>query len=532
MITFELYRQLDIRLFQTVAAIDPGYGSCAKYILDGDSLILLGSNHSIRLNMTDKSVSEDIPMKNWDIETEAVFWFAEDSNEAALIRVICNAFRYYLQVEPLESAEEFSAMIIAVNNILVRYNLRILVDDSGMCIFYEDGTYTFEDAVNLIMDMDENHMDEGGLADLINEAFYYRKLDRMEDAAVRLEKVLRYADHTKPIYTDSLFLLAETYYFAGNFDRAVQLYYRCHMEFIEDENDFYVHLGHALLDERMKKYERQIRIYYRSRIDAEYADTHRQAVAASQIEIGEVFDEYEETCLEMGRKKYAEYRNNLPVDADDIDELLFFKEEDKEITAPETKKYKGIVLKEPAVTQGISGKSVQEMLAQGLTYFMDGDYEEAFDVYSQIKEDAAADSDYATWAYYMIGKMYCIFDDIEKAAAALDRCDVNKFGKVYRQDDFLILFSHVHIIKEDFESDPRFRVLLRGRLDNYFAQYDREYNLILRDRKLMKSYREYEDECLKAGKETFANYIIEEVNVEPISNRGFLGKLANLFGGK
>ena len=302
MITFEVYRQLDIRLFQTVAAVDSSYGACAKYILDGDSLILLGSDHSVRLNIVQKEIKKDAPICNWDIETEAVLWFSEDSSEAVLIRMIANAFRQYIGIEPFGTAEEFSGAIEAVNMRLAQYNLKILADDSGMCIFFEDMEYTFEDAINLIMDIDENRMDNGGIINLINEALYYRGIDRMDEAALRLEKVLRYADPTQPVYTDTLFLLAEIYYFAGNFERAVALYYRCHMEFIDNEDDFYTHLGHALLDERMKKYERQIRIYYRARIDAEYADSHRQAVAAAATEIADVFDEYETTCNDMGAR--------------------------------------------------------------------------------------------------------------------------------------------------------------------------------------------------------------------------------------
>lgn len=531
MITFELYRQLDIRLFQTLAVVDPGYGACAKYILDGDSFIILGSDHSIRLEMPSKSMTTDVPMKNWDIETEAVLWFSEDSNEAALIRLICSVFRYYLHIDQYSIFEEFTGMIAACNTMLEQYDLKVIVDDSGMYIFHQDGNCTFEQAISIIMDVDENRMDNGGIVELINEALYYRKLDRMEEAAVRLEKVIRYADHTLPLYTDSVFLLAETYYFAGNFDRAIQLYYRCNMEFIEDEDDFYIHLGHALLDTRMKKYERQIRIYYRGRIDAEYADTHRQAVAASKIEIGEVFDEYEATCLEMGRKKYAEYRNSLPIGADDIDELLVFEKNEKEEEVEEVKRYKDLKLQESHVCDKDIGRSVQEMFSKALTFFMDGDYQDAFDIYSRIKEEVAPDSDYATWVHYMRGKMYCIFDEPQKADDELRECDVNKFGKVYRQEDFLVLYSHVRIICEDFESDPRFRVMIRGRLDNYFSQYDREYNSMLRDRELMKNYRNYETECLENARRDFANSIVSE-DEETIVPKGFWSRLKNSFTGK
>ena len=65
MIFFELYRQLDIRVFQTISAIDPGYGSCAKYVFEGDSLILLGMDHSVRLDILTKEVKKDSPIRNW-----------------------------------------------------------------------------------------------------------------------------------------------------------------------------------------------------------------------------------------------------------------------------------------------------------------------------------------------------------------------------------------------------------------------------------------------------------------------------------
>lgn len=528
MITFELYRQLDIRLFQTVAAFDANYGSCARYILDGDSLILLGSNYSLQLNMTSRTIEKTAPMRNWDIETEAVLWFAEDSNEAVLIRVICNAYRYFLQMDPYVNAEAFAADVAAANAQLSQYDIRIFYDETGFCVYHENGDFSFEDAIELIMDVDENRMDNGGLIDLINEALFFRRSDRMDEAAVRLEKVICYADHTTPIYTDSVFLLAETYYFAGNYKRAIELYYRCNMEFIEDENDFYIHLGHALLDERMKKYERQIKIYYRCRIDAEYADTHRQQLEAASTEIADVFDEYEQTCLNMGIKKYAEYRNSLPVGADDIDELMAFEKERKEKQEEVLKRYKDIRLMEPIVSVGTSGKSIHELLSRALSLFMDGDYQQSFDIYVHIKEEVSTESDYSTWINYMLGRLYCIFDEPLKAQACLEKCDPNKFGKIYRQDDFFLLYSHVRIVAEDFESDPRYRIMVRGRLDNYFAQYDKEYNAMLRDRKLMKAYRDYEDECISNAELDFKDILIKIE--EPEKKSGFFGKIKNIFG--
>ncbi len=528
MIYFELYRQLDIRIFQTISAVDQTYGSCAKYVFDKDSLILLGMDHSVRLDILTKEVKKDSPIRNWDIEDEAIMWFAEDSTEAALIRLINDAYRRWFMLDVNISEEFFMMELEQVNMLLEGYGLRIFSDDSGMSIFRTDAgadsEFTFEQAVDLIMEIDENRMDDAGIAQLINEALYYRKFDKYDEAAVRLEKVARYVDHTLPIYTQTVFTLAETYYFMGNYERAVMLYYRVNLKFVEDENDFYLHLGHALIDEKMKKYDRHLRIYFHSRIDREFADTHRQAVAAAKASVSEVFAEYEATCSDMGRKKYAEFRNSLPDGADDIDEILEEYEKPKEDVQEIHKQYEGIILSEPRVSAQNSSVSVNERLSEALDYYLTGEYQKAFDLYYRLASQADEDSDFYTWIQLQLGKIYCFFDEPLKSWKVLKKCDPTRFGIVYRLEDYLILYQHAHIVAEDFESDIRFRKLVRGRMDPYFAQYDRQYNELLHDRKLMRAYKTYEKDCIEDSR-----YELRAVLKETKERRGgFFG----LFGKK
>ncbi|MCR5673224.1 MAG: hypothetical protein K6F87_05870 [Lachnospiraceae bacterium] len=513
MIFFELCRQLDIRVFQTISAVDRTYGSCAKYVFDGDSLVLLGIDHSVRLDILTKEVKKDSPIRNWDIESETVMWFADDSAEAALIRLINDAYRKWLQLDMNISDAYFAEELEQVNQILAGYSLRIFSDNTGMSIFRDDvengEEFTFEQAVELIMDMDENRMDDAGISQLINEALYYRKLDRYEEAAVRLEKVVRYVDHTLPIYTHTVFTLAETYYFMGNYDRAVKLYYRVNLEFIEDENDFYLHLGHALIDAKMKKYDRHLRIYYHSFIDKEFADTHRQAVAAAKASVSDVFAEYEATCADMGRRKYVEFRKSLPDGADDIDELMGEFEEKSEREQEIHKQYEGFSLSEPHSGSEKTKMSVNERLSAALDRFLTGEYQKAFEMYCRLASQADEDSDFYTWIHLQLGKLYCFFDEPAKAWKMLKKCDPRRFGIVYRLEDFLLLYQHTHIVAEDFESDDRFRKLIRGRMDPYYAQYDRQYNQLIADRKLMRSYRVYEKDCIEDSRYELRNVLRE-----------------------
>jgi len=530
MIFFELYRQLDIRIFQTVSAIDQTYGSCAKYVFDKDSLVLLGMDHSVRMDILTKEVKKDSPIRNWDIEDEAVMWFAEDSTEAAVIRLINDAYRKWLKLDMNISEEYFQMELEQVNQLLAGYDLRIFSDESGMSIFKDDAEvadeFSFEKAIELIMEIDENRMDENGIAQLINEALYYRKLDKYEEAAVRLEKVARYVDHTLPIYTQTVFTLAETYYFMGNYERSVMLYYRVNLQFVEDENDFFLHLGHALIDAKMKKYDRHLRIYYHSIIDSDFADTHRQAVAAAKASVADVFTEYEATCADMGRKKYAEFRNHLPAGADDIDEILEEYENPEEPVREIHKQYEGLKISEPRVSSEQTRMSVNERLSEALDFYLTGEYQKAFDMYYRLASQADEDSDFYTWIQLQLGKIYCFFDEPSKAWKSLKKCDPRRFGIVYRMEDFLILYQHSHIVAEDFESDIRFRKLVRGRMDPYFAQYDREYNALINDRKLMRAYKVYEKDCADDSRYELRG-ILKETKERGMGLFGFFTKKKN-----
>ena len=526
MIVFELYRQLDVRMYRTLAQLDPTYGPCAKYIFEDDTLLVLGSDHSIRLNMATKEAIIDNPIRNFDIENEPVLWFSENSYEAHIVRAINNVFRQWLDVDPFESEEKLLKSIVDINENLAKYDLRLFYDASGMIVYNNDKIITFEQAIEIIGDVDLKREQSADLQEILKEAQKLKVEGRLKDAAPFYEQIIRNSQRAEFIFTVAAFELAECYYFIGNYERAVSLYYRCNLEYIADENDFYIHLGHALLDVKMPKYEREIKIYYRSKVDPDYILTHKDAVEGAKREVASVFDEYEETCLEMGQKKYAEYRNRLPIGADDIDELMI-KDSDEKISLGDDKKvYEGIRLTEPAITKDIKRKSDNELFYDALDLFIAGEYQKAFEIYWMLTKELPVDSDYYTWAQFQLGKLYTIFDDYHKANDAFSMCDVNRFGIVYRQEEFLVLYKHVKIILNDFEDDIRYRKLLRGRFDYYFARYDSEYNAMLKDHKLVRKFVQYEKECKEDSIEEFGDYLILDTGDNKKKRKG----LFKLFG--
>lgn len=521
MIVFELYRQLDVRMYQTLAALDPTYGPCAKYIFEDDTLIILGSDHSIRLNMASKEAIIDNPIRNFDIENEPVLWFSEDSYEGYIVRAINNVFRQWLNVDPFESEEKLLQSIVEINDSIAKYNLKIYYDSTGMAISHNDRAITFEQAIEVIVEMDLNSEQNADLQAVLGQAQKLKVEGKLAEAVPYYEQIIRSTSRAEFIFTVAAFELAECYYFIGNYDRAVSLYYRCNLEFIANEKDFYTHIGHALLDVKMKKYEREIKIYYRSLVDPDYILTHKDAVEGAKREVAEVFEEYEKTCLEMGQKKYADHRNHLPVGADDIDELMAVDGDDEIETKPH-KVYEGIRLTEPAIAKNVNRKSDNELFYDALDLFIAGEYQKAFEIYWMLTKELPNDSDYYTWAQFQLGKLYTIFDDYNKALAALSECNPNKFGLVYRQEDFLVLLQHVKIVCNDFEDDPNYRKLIRGRFDFYFAQYDSEYNQMLRNHKLIRKFVQYEKECREDSIAQFGDNIVVDEGTNNKKKKSFL----------
>ena len=79
MIFFELYKQLDIRMYRTVSSMEPSINPCTRYMLDGDRLITFGTNVSVAWNLRNKEVCDDNPYRHFDLEDETLYWFSSSS---------------------------------------------------------------------------------------------------------------------------------------------------------------------------------------------------------------------------------------------------------------------------------------------------------------------------------------------------------------------------------------------------------------------------------------------------------------------
>ena len=495
MIYFETSRETDVRLYKTAATLDETFRFCGKYALLGNDLVLLGGRGSVLINAAAKSVSRDAPFRTFVDVKERPRRFSRDSTEEKLITAINNAFRQWYEIDPFSNFMEFEGTLLETNKALLEYGLMLNWSVQGMELSRGQETVSFEDGLAFILENDIYDDIEKSLNEWLNEAKYYRRTLQDTKAVKQYEKLLNYVDSSLDLYTEIAFSLGELYYFLGNYQGALELYHRCDPEYIPDRRGFYVHIGHALLDGRMKNYESEIRLYYRSLVDTSFYEQNKRIIELATEEIAPNYAEYEEACFRVGHFKYQEQRRNRISARDETGKLLAADPLKKPVPFEPLKRYEGIRLIRLKSYEESYEETPQELLSRALSELYDGEYQKAYEIYLRIAEKSGRSSELYTWAMLQLAKLYSFFDDYRDALLCLKECREEDFGRVYRKEDYMLLYVHSKIVLDDFESDPRFRKLIRGKFDSYYARFNREYYLMTRDRNLMDAFLSYEKEC-------------------------------------
>ena len=497
-------------MYRTVKQMDPLINPCSRYLIDGNCLIILGANVSLRWNITNRELTEDKPVKHFDLSDETLYWFSEESAEGAMIRMISNAFRQWYNIDPFKSFAEFEISENDINRKLMEYGFQMAWAMDKMAVFSNEGIVPLESAITIAIEDDALRTAGISVDEWIYDARYFRRTDQLERAIDQYQRVLRYSNPNERMFTEAAFCLGESYYFLGDYDNAVSMYYKCNLDFIEDENDFYIHIGHALLDVKMKRYEKELRTYYRGCLDRSYATEHMREVERAASEVGAEFEEYEKTCLTIGKKKYSEHIAALPLKDDTFGFVVLEEIQPEETKKTADKRYRDVKLVKPNILADHDTISLNETMSEALMYLSSGEYQRSYELYYKLSQSLDPESDYATWVNFQLGKLYCICDDAKSSYEVLCRCRPGKFGVVYRQSDFFFLYTHVRTLCDDFESDESFRKLVRGRIDDYYARFDTEYISLRSDPNVMMKFRRYEKECMNAARNEFSAYAFTE----------------------
>ncbi|HAG69027.1 MAG TPA: hypothetical protein DCL38_03535 [Lachnospiraceae bacterium] len=513
MIYFETGRELDVRLYKTAAMLDDSFRPCGKYILEDDRLIILGGIQSVSLNPLMREASVEAPFKGFDLSGKKARLIKTDSASGRLIKSINDSYREWFEIDPFSNFMEFEGELLETNREVSEYGLTLVWNSQNMMLYQNSAPVTYEQGLQFIIDNDIYEDIGQNLSEWLRDARYYKETGQ-DDKAVRMyERLIKYIDPSVSIYSETALSLGELYYFNSNYDEALRMYYCCNPEHLRSKRDFYVHIGHALLDRKMKNFESEIKIYYRSLLDPGFYENNHRVVEYASSEIAANYTEYEEVCLRIGKRSYEQGRDRLIGTAgqngglvvsdksEAVEGGVCVPEQKDAVYAPTAlplkprKRYEDIKLIRKRNIEDIPGESVESLLSKGLSELNSGEYQKAYEIYVRLAEKTGRGSEVYTWAMLQLAKLFSFFDDYEHALSCLTECDRESFGLVYRYEDYMLLYVHARIVLDDFESDRRFRKLIRGRYDHYFARFDREYFFMTRDRNLMDAFSKYEREC-------------------------------------
>lgn len=305
MIAYELNKPLNHFFETALTYIDEEFRSCGKYLVEGDDVIALGYEHSLRMSFADRGLYTVEGYEDWEqyLPTELPL-YEEESMEAEFFKYIYTVFRRWQEIPPYADDHMHRVLLRKLNQKLTYYNLRILSPQEIFEIYLVSERVTVERAIVTIMQKNRNYQIAEVIHSDYEEGERLRSLGRHQDAIPCYMNVLNKEPSDSNLYTLAAYGLGEVYYFEDDLAEAAKTYMLCNVDLLPDADEFYKRLGHALLDERLKEYGELVKTYYRGLLSVPYHNKNKIKIEAAGLEVGEMFSEYETTCIEIGRKKY------------------------------------------------------------------------------------------------------------------------------------------------------------------------------------------------------------------------------------
>lgn len=310
MIQFELNKPLNIFFNQMLAYMDQTFVPCSKYILEDDRITALGETHSITLSFADGTYETTESMSAMHLEEQWSF-VEENSVESELIKYAYTVFRMWKQIPPYASEHMKTVLLSKLNHDTVYYDILVADEATKLVIQYSGDAVTLEEAIHAVVLRNAGQNVKMKIRSDFEEAERLRGLGHHEEALPFYKLALEKEDKASNIYSLASFGIGEVYYFMNDMEKTVKSYLRCNVKLLADETELYKRLGHAFLDDRMKSHTDYIKEYFKGRQNVPYAKQHKDETEEAYQKIGEMFDEYEATCIEIGKKQYQTFAKKL-----------------------------------------------------------------------------------------------------------------------------------------------------------------------------------------------------------------------------
>lgn len=307
MIQFELNRPLSIFFNNTLTYMDDTFVPGSGYVVDENRITAMGEDYSLTLSFSDRNVETTAMTEQPEPEAESLF-FEENSAESELVKYVYTLFRMWHEIPPYASAHMHKVLLGKLNKKLLYYDLRITGSSETFEIQYGGNNVSLEDALRVIILRNAGEHEKFVIRTDFEEAERLRSLGHHEDALPLYLSALEKESKGSNIYTLASYGLGEVYYFKDDMEKTVRAYLCCDVKLLSDETELYRRLGHAFLDERLKNYTDDLKAYFKSIQSVPYANRHKEETAEAFQNVGEIFEEYEETCMEVGKKQYDTFK--------------------------------------------------------------------------------------------------------------------------------------------------------------------------------------------------------------------------------
>ncbi len=318
MFDFRLNHILQLQYDGAFAQIKKGFVSKDVYVLADNCLIALGRPNSVQVCISNWEVSVLETYEEWGIEdVEAITEIKENSLVNELLRYVLMSVKFYLKIEPYATEYMLSTLKTKLNEKLKHFNIRIEDNANTLVLTHESKIVTLEVVIEYLY----NNVNKDNFSKVFTSSAYiankgdrlktegdlaYAKrlaaLNRYEDALPIFLDELKKAEKDSMYYTELAMYIGEAFYHTDNLKSSGAYYKKCNLDYIKDHNDYYLRLGHSILDDKMKDYGELSKIYYRGCLNANYKKSHKEQFDAAYIKLKDQYKEYENMCVKIGKK--------------------------------------------------------------------------------------------------------------------------------------------------------------------------------------------------------------------------------------
>ena len=238
------------------------------YVINGDMMLAVGEPSSVVMSLLDGSMSRQ---DGFDItaagEPVAI---GEGTLRNDVLRYLLMRIRRVLDIKPVADDHMLGVLRGKLNGSLKFFDIVIVPENENtvLDIRMQGAHATVEDVLNAVEN--EEIIDE--IKGDVDMDYLYRLvgLGRFEEA---LSIFLELYDRSQPgtmFDTEVNMYLGELYYHLDDLEKSVECYKRCASVYIQDIRDYYIRLGHSLLDDKAGLRGNLIKMYYRSMLNSAY----------------------------------------------------------------------------------------------------------------------------------------------------------------------------------------------------------------------------------------------------------------------